>query len=83
VKNAKSDIERLCGELDRLNTILEGARQLLQSLNGALLWTSQRLREGLNGCSSQLTELQIKLEKKLSNGVTGKVISWLSVHALK
>jgi len=81
VKNAKSDIERLCGELDRLNTTLEGARQLLQGPNGALLRTSQRLRDGLEGCSSQLAELQTKLEKKLGNSVTRKVVSRLGVYA--
>jgi hypothetical protein len=37
VKAAKSDIENLQGELDRLSIILEGGRELLESPNGAKL----------------------------------------------
>lgn len=81
VKNARPDIERLCGELDALKTTLEAARELLQSPNGTLLRTSQRLRDGLDGSSSQLTELQTKLEEKVKIGTTRKVMR--RVQALK
>jgi hypothetical protein len=83
VKNAKSDIERLLGELDSLKIVLEDARQLLQCSNGTRLQTSQRLRNGLNGCSSQLTELQTKLEKKLNTGVARRTMGCLGICALK
>ena len=83
VKNAKSDIERLRGELDSLKIVLEDARRLLPFSNGTRLQTSQRLRDGLNGCSSQLTELQTKLEKKLNAGAARKTMSHLGIRALK
>lgn len=35
VKNAKSDIEHLQGELSGLRAVLEGAQELLESPNGA------------------------------------------------
>jgi hypothetical protein len=83
VKNAKSDIERLRGELESLKIVLENARQLLQCSNGTRLQTSQRLRDGLDGCSSQLTELQTKLEKKLNTRAARRRMSRLGIRALK
>jgi hypothetical protein len=83
VKNAKSDIERLHGGLGRLNITLEGVRELLESPNGARLLTSQRLWDGLCGCSSQLTELETKLEKELNPGTVGRMMSRLGAPALK
>jgi len=83
VKNAKPDIERLRGELDRLKTVLEGALQLFETPNGARLQTSQRLRDGLDGCTSQLAELQTKLEAKLNSRPARRVISRFGIHALK
>ena len=82
VKNAKSDIERLRRELDRLKTTLEGTRQLLDSPNGARLQTSQRLQDGLRGCSSPLTELETRLVKKLNSGTT-RMMSQFGIRALK
>ena len=70
VKNAKTDIERLQGELNSLKTTLEGAQQILQSPNGARLQTSQLLHDGLRGCSLQLEELKTRLEKKLNTGTS-------------
>lgn len=83
VKAAKSDIERLQGELDRLKTVLEGARQLLESPNGARLQTSHQLHNALRGCSSKLTELETKLEKKVTTGNTRKVMSRFGIRSLK
>jgi len=83
VKSAKSDIKRLCGELDTLKTTLHSTRQLFDGPNGAQLQTSQRLRDGLHGCSSQLIELQTKLETKLNAGTARKAMRKFGVRALK
>ncbi|KAK4033059.1 vegetative incompatibility protein HET-E-1 [Parachaetomium inaequale] len=83
VKNAKSDVERLQGELERLTTTLQGAQRLLESPNGKRLQTSQGLRNGLIDCSSQLSELQSRLEKKLNPGSARKAMSRIGFRALK
>jgi hypothetical protein len=83
VKNARSDVERLQGELERLETTLQGAQRLLESPNGKKLQTSQGLRNGLIDCSSQLSELQSRLEKKLNPGSARKAMSRIGFRALK
>ncbi|KAJ9136831.1 Pfs, NACHT and WD domain-containingprotein [Pleurostoma richardsiae] len=83
VKNAKSDIKRLCGELDRLKITIEGAQNLLESPNGARLSISQQLRDGLAGCFSQLTGLQTRLEQKLHPGTRQKLMRHFGRSALK
>ncbi|RYP40199.1 hypothetical protein DL768_010663 [Monosporascus sp. mg162] len=83
VKNAKSDIERLQGELDRLQTTLQGARQLLESADGERLRTSQQLRDGLGGCSAQLTDLQAKLQSTLDPQGARKIMRRFGFRALK
>ncbi|KAK4139044.1 uncharacterized protein C8A04DRAFT_33504, partial [Dichotomopilus funicola] len=83
VKNAPSDIERLQGEVVRLNTTLQGAQRLLESPDGKRLQTSQGLRNGLIDCSSQLSSLQLRLEKKLNPGSARKAISRIGFRALK
>ena len=83
VKNARSDVERLQGELERLKTTLEGAQRLLESPDGKRLQTSQDLRNGLNGCFSQLSQLQSRLEKKFNPGSVRKAMSRIGFHALK
>ncbi len=62
VKNAKSDIERLQGELGHLRAVLEGAQKLLKGPNAARLETSRPLLDGLRACSSQLKDLETKLK---------------------
>jgi hypothetical protein len=57
--------------------------QLFETPNGARLHTSQRLRDGLNGCSTQLTELQTKLETKLHSGPARQAMSRFGIRALK
>ncbi|GAB1318169.1 Vegetative incompatibility protein HET-E-1 [Madurella fahalii] len=83
VKNARSDIERFQGELERLKTTLHGVRELLESQNGKRLRTSQDMWDGLSDCFSQLTQLQLKLEKKRNHGSTRKVMSRFGFRALK
>jgi hypothetical protein len=83
VKNARSDVERLQGELERLRTTLQGAQRLLESPNGKRLQTSQGLRNGLIDCSSQLSELQSRLEKKLNPGSARKAMRKFGLRALK
>ncbi len=68
VKNARSDVERLQAELEGLKTTLQGAQRLLESPNGKRLQTSQGLRNGLIGYSSQLSQLRSRLEEKLNPG---------------
>ena len=83
VKDARSDVERLQGELERLITTLQGAQQLLESPDGKRLQTSQGMRDGLSDCSSQLTQLQSRLEKKLNPGSARKAMSRFGFRALK
>jgi hypothetical protein len=83
VKNARSEIERLLRELDSLKIVLKSAQQLLQCPNGTRLQTSQRLCTELDGCFSQLTELQTALAKKLHARPTHRRMSLFSIHALK
>jgi hypothetical protein len=83
VKNARSDVERLQGELERLRTTLQGAQRLLESPNGKRLQTSQGLWDGLNDCSSQLSQLRSRLEKKLNPGAARKAMSRIGLRALK
>jgi hypothetical protein len=83
VKNGRSDIERLNGELGRFMTTLHGARELLESPNGVRLRTSNRLWGGLNDCSLQLKQLQLELENKLNHRTAHGVMSRLGFRALK
>ncbi|RYP44516.1 hypothetical protein DL768_009011 [Monosporascus sp. mg162] len=82
-ENAKSDIERLQGELGRLQTTLQGARRLLESADGERLRTSQQLRDGLGGCSAQLTDLQAKLQSTLDPRGARKMMRQFGLRALK
>ena len=83
VKNAKSDIDSLLKELSGLKTVIERVQQLLKGPNGARLWTSQPLHDGLEGCSLKLQELEKKLKEKLNPGMDGKIMSRIGFRALK
>jgi hypothetical protein len=52
------------------------------SPNGAKLQTLQRLRSSIYGCSSQLSQIEAKLEKKLNAGST-RMMSRFGLRALK
>ncbi|KAF4545816.1 Vegetative incompatibility protein HET-E-1 [Lasiodiplodia theobromae] len=91
VKNAKSDIERLKEEVDRLKAPLEAAEKLLKSPNGQRLQAAQSLLSALQGCEAQLKELETKLKTKLEDTLKHgkiykamrKIIRRLGLSALK
>ncbi|GAB1320797.1 NACHT domain-containing protein [Madurella fahalii] len=83
VKNARSDIERLSGELDSLKTILGDTEKLLQGPNRARLETSQAFCDTLQECLSQLGDWENKLVKKLGTGKRTKLKARLGLLDLK
>ncbi|KAJ0421236.1 hypothetical protein BJY00DRAFT_110197 [Aspergillus carlsbadensis] len=84
VKHAKTEIERLCEELDRLSATLQSAQRLLDGPNGDQLRTanSQALRRGLNGSYAELVSLEGRLRKKLDSG-SSRVMSKFGIRSLK
>lgn len=79
-KNAKRDIERLQGELNSLLAVLTGAQSLLEGPKGTRLQTLRELRDGLTECSSQLSDLKAKLEKRRPEA-TEKILKLIGAHA--
>ncbi|KAK0701565.1 hypothetical protein B0T26DRAFT_523374 [Lasiosphaeria miniovina] len=82
VRTAKPDIERLQRELRNLKPLIERACQLLEE-HGAKLQTARDLRDGLEGCRSQLTELKTKLEEGPGAGDPGKLKVKLGLASLR
>ncbi|KAG7432247.1 Kinesin light chain [Fusarium oxysporum f. sp. raphani] len=62
VRNAKADITRLQTRLNDLGTSLEGVKELLDDRNNQALATSRKLVDSLDGCTSELAQLQSKLD---------------------
>ena len=83
VKNAKSDIVRLQGELNSLKRVLEGAQKLLDGPSEARLETSRLLHDGLRGCYSQLKDLETKLKDHLKTEDKGGGMRRFGLRALK
>ena len=88
VKNAKDDIQRLLGELEPLSETLEGVRRLLDGPGGAKLETIQRFRISLEGCASQLTELELRLTATLrgkqgQDSKSARLMTRFGIRALK
>ncbi|KAK9773016.1 putative NACHT domain-containing protein [Seiridium cardinale] len=83
VGKAKADIERLQTQLNRLQATLEKTQQLLEWPNGSRLQTSRRLKDGLQGSTTQLEELRNQLQEKVNPGLIGKLKKWANVRALK
>ncbi|EON69685.1 hypothetical protein W97_08945 [Coniosporium apollinis CBS 100218] len=79
VKDAKNDIERLRGEVNSVTDVLRGVERLLYRPDSAQLSASQKLRDALKDCFTQLTELK----KGLDPGKTRKAMSRFGVRALK
>ncbi|KAJ4311649.1 hypothetical protein N0V84_010328 [Fusarium piperis] len=81
VKNAKTDIERLQGELKNLDVVLRGAERLVKGPESSKLQTMEQLKAALLEASSQLQKLMTRLEDKRGKG--HKVMSHLGIRALK
>jgi hypothetical protein len=79
VKHAKTDIERLGGEVNRVTDLLRAVEKLLQRPDNMQLSTSQKLHDALKGCFSQLTQLDTQLDP----GKTRKTMSRFGIRALK
>ncbi|CAM1511657.1 Fc.00g091700.m01.CDS01 [Cosmosporella sp. VM-42] len=63
VKDAKTDIDRLRGQLSDLGNAIQGVQDLLNGPRGEALVTSRRLLGSLNGCKSQLDDVQRQLDQ--------------------
>ncbi|EON63738.1 hypothetical protein W97_02966 [Coniosporium apollinis CBS 100218] len=79
VKDAKNDIERLRGEVNSVADVLREVERLLHRPDSAQLSASQKLRDALKDCFTQL----IELKKGLDPGKTRKAMSRFGVRALK
>ncbi|KGO72684.1 Peptidase S9A/B/C, oligopeptidase, N-terminal beta-propeller [Penicillium italicum] len=82
VKNAKAEIDRLQAELKRLKTTLDGLSRLIDRPDAKGLQTLHQLREGIDGCSKQLEDLQAKLKNKMGSKNTG-FMRRFGIRALK
>jgi hypothetical protein len=83
VENASPDIQRLQGEINKLQIALEDKQQSQISSNNSTLRTSPLLHESLSGCSSQLKGLEAKLEKELNPGPARKMMIQFRLRNLK
>ncbi|KAI8649768.1 Helo-like-N domain-containing protein [Fusarium keratoplasticum] len=79
VGNAKADITRLQTRLDDLGTILEGIQHLLKRRNNEALAMSRKLADSLDGCMSELAQLQSRLDPVKA----GKAMRRFGFRALK
>ncbi|KAF4469884.1 Kinesin light chain [Fusarium albosuccineum] len=62
VRNARADITRLQSQLNDLSRCLQGARRLLADPNNKSLATSRGLVDSLDGCKSELDQVQTRLD---------------------
>jgi hypothetical protein len=62
VGNARADITRLQSQLDKLRECLQGARRLLNDPNNQSLATSRKLVDSVDGCTSELVQVQNRLD---------------------
>jgi Fungal N-terminal domain of STAND proteins len=79
VKKAKQDITRLQGVVGNINSIVKDCHDLLEGQHASKLESSQKLKQALNECSSDLK----RLEDKLKLGRGQKAISHLGIRALQ
>ncbi|KAJ3454077.1 hypothetical protein MRS44_018709 [Fusarium solani] len=64
VGNARADIARLQSQLGSLGECLQGARRLLNDPNNQSLATSRKLVDSVDGCTSELVQVQNRLPTK-------------------
>ncbi|KAH6995530.1 P-loop containing nucleoside triphosphate hydrolase protein [Ilyonectria sp. MPI-CAGE-AT-0026] len=79
VGNARADITRLRSRLADLDTTLQGVQHLLDTRNHQALATSRKLVDSLDGCTSELVQLQSRLDP----GKGRKVMHRVGLRALK
>ncbi|EXK24528.1 hypothetical protein FOMG_18751 [Fusarium oxysporum f. sp. melonis 26406] len=79
VGNAKADITRLQNRSDDLGVCLQGAQRLLRGPNNQALATSQKLIDSLDGCRSEL----IQVQNRLDPGKARQAMRRLGLRALK
>ncbi|KAH7016729.1 P-loop containing nucleoside triphosphate hydrolase protein, partial [Ilyonectria destructans] len=79
VGNARADITRLRSRLDDLGTTLHGVQHLLDNRNHQVLATSRKLVDSLDGCISELVQLQSRLDP----GKARKAMRRFGLRALK
>ena len=85
VRDAKSDIERLQGELSQLRTILGDTEKLLNGPHGDSLKTSQVFYSTIRECTLQLQDLEQTLRTRLEIGSSKgkKLMTRFGLRALK
>lgn len=79
VKKAKEDIARLQETVENLQTALEDIKKLLEGQYASKLETSQKVKNALNNCFSDLKNL----ERELEGGISGTHMRFWDTRALK
>ncbi|KAH6986840.1 hypothetical protein EDB80DRAFT_655789 [Ilyonectria destructans] len=79
VGNARADITHLRSQLDDLGTTLQGVQHLLDNRNNQALATSRKLVDSVDGCTSELVQLQSRLDP----GKAHKAMRRFGLRALK
>ncbi|KAL7758379.1 hypothetical protein ACKLNR_012906 [Fusarium oxysporum f. sp. zingiberi] len=79
VGNARADITRLQSRLDDLSACLRGAHRVLHGPNNQALAVSRELINSLDGCQSELVQVQNRLDP----GKARKTMRRLGLRALK
>jgi conjugal transfer/entry exclusion protein len=79
VKHAAEDINQLQDEVKSLQDVLQNFKQLLDGLNRARLSAPQRLSKEIDGCGSELSAL----DQRLNPSKSRKAMSRVGFRALK
>ncbi|KAL6351804.1 hypothetical protein LRP88_14897 [Fusarium phalaenopsidis] len=72
VRNARADITRLQSQLGNLGECLQGAQRLLNDPKNRSLATSQILMDCLDGCTSELVQVQSRLDPGKARKAMGR-----------
>jgi hypothetical protein len=79
VATAKSDIARLQGRINQLENTFSEVNRLLDGQHGAELKASQKLRNGVDACLSQVAAIEQKMKARRGR----KTMSRLGFRALR